>query len=188
MERITVLTASRDEIAKHIPRLRRFAVGLTRDRTQADDLVQDTLVKAIANEHQFQDGTNLNAWLLKIMRNNYVSELRRRAVRPEVTVNDETTLVRAAPASQSDHLELKELERALGTLSSDQRMAILLISLEGLSYEEAAGVMDVPVGTIRSRVSRARQMLRRELEQLSPLAGDQSGDQPPTGSGNVLGV
>lgn len=187
-KRITVLVAFRDELIEQIPRLRRFAVGLTGDRTRGDDLVQDTLVKAMANEHRFQAGTNLVAWLLKIMRNHFISEVRRIAVRSEVAVNENAAAFGATPASQSDHMELKELERALSTLADEQRMAILLVSLEGLSYEEAAGVMGIPIGTIRSRVSRARQQLRQELERPDRPAKGESEGRRSAGPPGALGV
>jgi RNA polymerase sigma-70 factor (ECF subfamily) len=144
-----------------IPRLRRYAGALTRNAHTADDLVQECLVRAIAKQHLWAEGTNLRAWLFTIMHNQYVNSVRR-SVRQgsEVEVSDtEPSLARAA--HQSHRLELRDLDRALALLPEEQRSVILLVGLEGMAYETAAEVLGVPVGTIRSRLSRGRVELRK---------------------------
>lgn len=158
------------EIVELIPQLRRFATALTRNSTAADDLVQDVLLRALSKIGQFQEGTNLRAWLLTITRNHYISEMRRYSARPPLTVVDGEA--GSTPASQVSVLELRDLEAALVILPEEQRTTLLLVALEGLSYEEAAKVTEVAVGTVRSRVSRAREMLRRQLEGTKTATAD----------------
>lgn len=149
------------EIEAEIPRLRRYARALTRDDAVADDLVQDCLARAIAKLHLWQRGTDLRAWLFTILHNQYVNYVRR-AVREGAVVglsDNEPSLMR--PPQQGQRLELRDLERAIAKLPEEQRSAILLVGLEGMRYEEVAAVLDVPVGTIRSRLSRGREALRR---------------------------
>jgi RNA polymerase sigma-70 factor (ECF subfamily) len=152
------------EIEAEIPRLRRYARALTRDIVAADDLVQDCLARALGKLHLWQRGTDLRAWLFTILHNQYVNHVRR-AVREGTPVglsDSEPLLTRAA--HQGQRLELRDLERAIAKLPEEQRSAILLVGLEGMRYEEVAGVLDVPVGTIRSRLSRGRDALRRLME------------------------
>jgi RNA polymerase sigma-70 factor, ECF subfamily len=148
-------------LEEEIPRLRRYARALTRNPAQADDLVQDTLTRAIHKAHLWQPGTNLRAWLFTIMHNQNVNEVRR-AMRDGATVDLQTcsqTLVATTDPTASR--QLRELEHALGELPADQRQVILLVGLEGVSYEDAAAILKVPVGTIRSRLSRGREGLRK---------------------------
>lgn len=168
-------------IEAEIPRLRRYARALTRGQEGADDLVQETLLRALEKTHLWQAGTNLRAWLFTLLHNNYVNTVRRSARqghRVDVEFAGLTT-----PAHQQRALELRDLERAIARLPEDQRTALLLIALEGMKYEEAAAVLDVPVGTIRSRLSRAREALRQMLdgtvqELALPLAALHSGVRP----------
>jgi RNA polymerase sigma-70 factor (ECF subfamily) len=149
------------EIEAEIPRLRRYARALTRDVAAADDLVQDCLTRALGKLHLWQRGTDLRAWLFTILHNQYVNHVRR-AVREGIAVglsDNEPLLTRAS--QQGQRLELRDLERAIAKLPEEQRSAILLVGLEGMRYEEVAAVLDVPVGTIRSRLSRGREALRR---------------------------
>jgi RNA polymerase sigma-70 factor (ECF subfamily) len=144
-----------------IPRLRRYARALTRNDDTADDLVQECLVRALSKQHLWAEGTDLRAWLFTIMHNQNVNFVRR-AVRqgPETGVSDtEPSLTRAA--NQDRQLELRDLDRALALLPEEQRSVILLIGLEGMAYETAAEVVGVPVGTVRSRLSRGREELRK---------------------------
>jgi RNA polymerase sigma-70 factor (ECF subfamily) len=144
-----------------IPRLRRYARALTRDEVNADDLVQESLCRGLSKQHLWVEGTDLRAWLFTIMHNQYVNSVRR-SVRQgsQVAVSDaQPSLTRAA--NQDRRLELRDLDRALAVLPEEQRSVILLIGLEGMAYETAAEVMGVPVGTIRSRLSRGCQELRR---------------------------
>jgi RNA polymerase sigma-70 factor (ECF subfamily) len=154
----------RREIEAEIPRLRRYARALTRDVIAADDLVQDSLARALGKLHLWQEGTDLRAWLFTILHNQYVSHIRR-AVREGIAVglgDNEPLLTRPAP--QAHRLELRDLERAIAKLPAEQRTVILLIGLEGMRYEEVAAILDVPVGTVRSRLSRGRKTLRKLMD------------------------
>jgi RNA polymerase sigma-70 factor (ECF subfamily) len=149
-------------IEAEIPRLRRYARALTRNNEQAaDDLVQECLVRGLAKQHLWAEGTDLRAWLFTIMHNQFVNTVRR-SVREGAAVaisETEPSLTRAA--NQDCGLELRDLHRALGVLPEEQRSVILLIGLEGMAYETAAEILGVPVGTIRSRLSRGRAELRK---------------------------
>jgi RNA polymerase sigma-70 factor (ECF subfamily) len=149
------------EIEAELPRLRRYARALTRDAVTADDLVQDCLTRALGKLHLWQPGTDLRAWLFTILHNQYVNHIRR-AVREgsAVGLSESEPLLSRAP-QQGKRLELRDLERAIAKLPKEQRAVILLVGLEGMRYEEVAVVLDVPVGTIRSRLSRGREALRR---------------------------
>ena len=142
-----------------IPRLRRYARALTRDVTRADDLVQSCLTRAVAKQHLWEPGTDLRAWLFTILHNQYVNDVRR-SVREadciELSEAPQLTVQSNAIAS----LELRDLETALGKLQPEQREVILLVGLEGMAYEEVAAVLEIPVGTVRSRLSRGRDQLR----------------------------
>ena len=135
-----------------IPRLRRYARALTRDVTRADDLVQSCLARAVAKQHLWQPGTDLRAWLFTILHNQYVNDVRR-SVR-------EADTIELSEANAIASLELRDLETALGKLQPEQREVILLVGLEGMAYEEVAAVLEIPVGTVRSRLSRGRDQLR----------------------------
>jgi len=157
-----------DLIEREIPRLRPYARALTRSADRADDLVQETLLRAVAKAHLWQQGTDIRAWLFTIMHNQYVNMVRR-AIREEATIDIEqmsSSLVATTDPTASR--QLRELERALGRLPGDQREVILLVGLEGLSYEAAAQILGVPVGTVRSRLSRGRDALRRLMDLEGP--------------------
>jgi len=148
-------------IEAEIPRLRRYARALSRDVATADDLVQDCLTRALGKLHLWQEGTDLRAWLFTILHNQYVNQVRR-AVREGVAVGlseSEPALTRAP--HQASRLELRDLDRAMTKLPEEQRSVILLVGLEGMRYEEVAAALGVPVGTVRSRLSRGREALRR---------------------------
>jgi RNA polymerase sigma-70 factor (ECF subfamily) len=148
-------------IEAEIPRLRRYARTLTRDATAADDLVQDCLARALDKLHLWQEATDLRAWLFTILHNQYVNHVRR-AVREGVAVclSETEPMLTRAP-HQDKRLELRDFERAITKLPEEQRSVILLIGLEGMRYEEVAEILEVPVGTVRSRLSRGRDSLRR---------------------------
>ena len=150
-------------IEQQIPRLRRYARALTRNRERADDLVQDTLSRALVKEQFWQPGTNLGAWLFTIMHNQNVNNVRR-AVRESGMVDTETSATLPATTDPTASRQMFELERALAQLPLEQRQVILLVGLEGMSYEDAAGILSVPVGTVRSRQSRGRDALRKLLD------------------------
>jgi RNA polymerase sigma-70 factor (ECF subfamily) len=148
-------------IEAEIPRLRRYARALARDLAAADDLVQDCLARALGKLHLWQEGTDLRAWLFTILHNQYVNQVRR-AVREGAAVGlSETEPMLTRAPHQGSSLELRDLERAIAKLPEEQRSVILLVGLEGMRYEEVAEVLDVPVGTVRSRLSRGREALRR---------------------------
>jgi len=141
---------------------RAFAISLTGHTDRADDLVQDTLVRAVANIHRFEAGTNLNAWLFTILRNLFHSEYRKK--RREVEDADGSYAARlSAPPEQGARLDFEDFRKALARIPVDQREALLLVGAEGLSYDEAAEVCGVAVGTIKSRVNRARARLAQIL-------------------------
>jgi RNA polymerase sigma-70 factor (ECF subfamily) len=156
----------REELLALIPTLRAFARSLAGNRAESDDLVQETMVKAISNINQFDRGTNLRAWLFTILRNTYFSDCRRR--RREVEDRDGA---KAADLSvhpeQLGHLDMADFRKALDALPPDQREALVLVGAAGFSYEEAAAISGCAVGTIKSRVNRARSKLT-ELLNISP--------------------
>ncbi|HEX5867830.1 MAG TPA: sigma-70 family RNA polymerase sigma factor, partial [Beijerinckiaceae bacterium] len=145
----------RDALLAAVPSLRAFAISLSGNVDRADDLVQDTLVRAIANAHRFEPGTNLNAWLFTILRNLFHSEYRKR--RREVEDPDGVYAEQlTSQPEQGARLDFEDFRSALATLPSEQREALLLVGAEGMSYEDAAQICGVAVGTIKSRVNRAR--------------------------------
>ncbi len=150
-------------LEEQIPRLRRYARALTRDASRADDLVQDTLLRALAKQHLWQDGTNLRAWLFTLMHNQHVNDVRRSSRDGGNIDVTEMASVLVANTDPTASRQLRELERGLGLLPMEQREAILLVGLEGLRYDEAAVIAGVPIGTVRSRLSRGREALRRIL-------------------------
>jgi RNA polymerase sigma-70 factor, ECF subfamily len=158
-------------IEQEIPRLRRYARLFARDRDTADDLVQESLLRALSGLHTFVPGTNMRAWLFTILHNVFRNDYRR-AKRNPVQPNSDLIADHAATAvrgNQESHMELTRVQAALSTLSEDFREVILLCGVEGLLYEEAAGVLGIPVGTVRSRLSRARSALREAVTTKSCL-------------------
>jgi RNA polymerase sigma-70 factor (ECF subfamily) len=167
------VTASfRDQLVEAIPMLRGFARSLSGNRDRADDLVQETLAKAIANKDKYQPGTNLHAWLVTILRNQYYSEGRRRW--REVSDADGTFAARLTDIpGHHGHLEMRDFLSALQNLPDDQREALVVVGATGLSYEEAAAVLGTRVGTVKSRVSRARARLEAMMEGKVAFARDE---------------
>ncbi len=153
-----------ERLVELIPRLRRYARALTGERAAADDLVQDTLERAWAKLHLYRRGTDLRAWLFTVMHNVHVNKLR--AQRP-VEALDEEALEISQRAEQGESLVVRDLDRALAVLPEEQRAVLLLVALEDMSYEEAAKTLGIPIGTVMSRLSRARDRLR------ALLAGEQ---------------
>ncbi len=148
-------------IAPHIPRLRRYARALAGDQHAADDLVQDTLERAINKHHLWRPGSDLRAWLFAIMHNVFVNQLRARAAHPESALDEDD--LPAVPSAQGERLEIRDLEGALALLPAEQREIVLLVGLEQLSYAEAAKALDIPIGTVMSRLFRGRERLRALL-------------------------
>jgi RNA polymerase sigma-70 factor, ECF subfamily len=181
-------------IEAEIPRLRRYARALTRDAAATDDLVQDCLARALGKLHLWQEGTDLRAWLFTILHNQFVNQVRR-AIREgaPVGLSETEPLLTQAP-HQGKRLELRDLERAIGKLPEEQRSVILLVGLEGMRYEEVAEILDVPIGTVRSRLSRGREVLRRlmgivpdrqaEIMIAGPEALGRAGERFPAGEVN----
>jgi RNA polymerase sigma-70 factor (ECF subfamily) len=147
-------------LESEIPRLRRFARYMARDVDYADDLVQECLARAIANIESWQPGTNLRAWLFVILKNVFRNDKRREKHEIAHLNRLETEAVSTAPARQHTQLMLSEIQEAFLQLSEDHREVLMLIAVEGLRYEEAAQILEISVGTVKSRLSRARNALR----------------------------
>lgn len=143
-----------------IPRLRRYARALTRDAARADDLVQSCLVRALTKQHLWQEGTDLRAWLFTILHNLHVNEVRRSARDGAAVPVEEVAAALPVKESATDSLRLRDLHRALGRLPEEQHQIILLAGLEGMRYEQIARILNIPIGTVRSRLSRGRETLR----------------------------
>ena len=148
-----------EEITALIPRLRRYARALTGDRSFADDLVQDTLERAWGRLHLWRPGSDLRAWLFTIMHNLHVNQARTRRSEDSIDLRNEPMEFAARP-SQEERLEIRDLTMALRRLPDGQREVLLLVGLEEMSYQEAAKVLAVPLGTVMSRLSRGRERLR----------------------------
>jgi RNA polymerase sigma-70 factor (ECF subfamily) len=155
-------------IIEHIPRLRRYARALVGDRYIAEDLVQDTLERAWNKFSLWRPGSDLRAWLFTIMHNVFVNEARRRRHEIEQLM-EEVPPVSVRP-TQGEQLELRDVDRALRSLPVDQREVLLLVAVEQLTYEEVSKALEIPIGTVMSRLSRARERLRQLLGGQSPVS------------------
>jgi len=147
------------DFVPHIPRLRRYARALTGERARADDLVQDTLERALIKLHLWRPGSDMRAWLFTLMHNVFINQLRAQSARSTVELDDEAAQVAVRP-TQTDGLEVRDLQAALLRLPEEQREVLLLVGLEQMTYEATAGVLGIPIGTVMSRLSRARERLR----------------------------
>lgn len=155
----------RDELVQHLPALRAFALSLTREGASADDLVQDTIVKAWTHIDKFQPGTNLRAWLFTILRNTFYSAHRK--TRREVSDPDGIHAARRATKPEHDgRLAMNDFRAAFEKLPDEQREALILVGASGFSYEEAAEMTGVAVGTVKSRANRGRKRLAELLQML----------------------
>jgi RNA polymerase sigma-70 factor (ECF subfamily) len=155
------------EILEHIPRLRRYARALLGDRYAADDLVQDTLERAWNKFHLWRPGSDLRAWLFTIMHNVFVNQVRNKRAEMEKTM--EELPVVAVRATQSDALEIADVEHALRALPDEQREVLLLVAIEDMTYDEVSRALAIPIGTVMSRLSRARERMRRLIAGVQPL-------------------
>ena len=154
-----------DQLVALLPRLRRFARGLAGRAAEADDLVQAACERALAREHQFQEGTRFDSWMFRIVQTIWIDQLRAREVRKEAADGAEERLGSDAPVRRIEaRLALAEIRSAVELLPLDQRTTLMLVTVEGLSYKEAAAVAGVPVGTIMSRLARARVALQQHLD------------------------
>ncbi|KIL98685.1 DNA-directed RNA polymerase specialized sigma subunit sigma24-like protein [Paramagnetospirillum magnetotacticum MS-1] len=147
------------QIEAEIPGLRRYARALSGDVSQADDLVQDCLERALSRLTLWRRDSNLRAWLFTILRHVWIDELRRRKIRPELNGMDDVMDSAATAPNQMDRLAVRDLGAALALLAPEQREAVLLVGLEAMSYAEVAAVTGVPVGTVMSRLKRGRDRL-----------------------------
>jgi len=153
-------TSLHRQIEALIPRLRRYARALTRDAVSADDLVQESLTRALGKIHLWREGTDLRAWLFTILHNQHITFTRREArERGSIKLQSCCSSPALAP-DQTARVQLRDLDRAIAKLPEEQRSVILLVGLEGMQYDEAAAVTNLPVGTVRSRVARGRESLR----------------------------
>ncbi|MDP1730824.1 MAG: sigma-70 family RNA polymerase sigma factor [Devosia sp.] len=149
-----------DEISGSVPALRRYARALTRNADRADDLVQDCLERAIRKRRLWAPTGPLQGWLFKILLNLHRNDARHQRRRGDHVPLDTLSVEPAIPAPQPGRIALGEMSRAIDALPADQREALLLVVVEGASYEEAAGILGIPAGTLMSRLSRARAALR----------------------------
>ena len=162
-----------NRIEMEIPRLRRYARALTRDPSAADDLVQDCLARALAKSHLWQEGTDLRAWLFTILHNLAINQFRQTATRGRHVSIDETNEDDFQEAAvQEQKLMYHDVLNKLARLPEDQRAVLLLVAVEDLSYADAAEVLDIPVGTVMSRLSRARERLQIEIEGTTAHSSD----------------
>ncbi|MBX6375744.1 MAG: sigma-70 family RNA polymerase sigma factor [Acetobacteraceae bacterium] len=150
-----------DQLIALLPKLRIQALALTRNRAAAEDLVQDAVANALAAQDSFTPGTNFAAWMHRILRNRFISTLRKQ--RETTDIDDVPMASFAVSGAHEDRMVLKELGRALGRLPADQREALFMVVLQGLSYEEVASTTGCAVGTAKSRVFRARRQLQAWL-------------------------
>ncbi|MGE0283293.1 MAG: sigma-70 family RNA polymerase sigma factor [Rhizobiaceae bacterium] len=154
-----------DQLVAFLPNLRRFAISLCRDRELADDLVQSACERALANAGSFLPDTRFDAWMFLILRNLWIDDARRKQTRGiQEDVDAKVDLVGATGVEVESRLELKSVAEAIDLLPEDQREVLLLVCVEGLSYKEAAEVAGAPIGTVMSRLARARLALARMME------------------------
>ena len=154
------------ELLTLLPRLRRFARALARDSADADDLVQAALERALKARAQWAPGTRLDSWMMKIVRNCWIDEMRSRTRRARTFVPEEEGEAVGSEAHREIEIraEMHAVERAMDSLTPDQREVIALVLVEGLAYREAADLLDIPIGTLTSRLTRGRQALAQMLE------------------------
>ena len=154
------------ELLTLLPRLRRFARALARDAADADDLLQVALERALKARHQWQPGTRLDSWMMRIVRNCWIDEARARARRARTFVPEEAGTDASEPGHEAveRRAEMSDVARAMAELPDEQREAVALVLVEGLAYKEAADILDIPMGTLTSRLTRGRQALARRLE------------------------
>jgi RNA polymerase sigma-70 factor, ECF subfamily len=165
-----------DMLVEHLPHLRAFALRISRNRSLADDLVQETMLRALCNNDKFTRGTNMKAWLSTILRNRFYDELRSRS---HLAAYDALPQPMEILGQQEAQLQIKDFEREFAALPVQQREALSLVGVSGFSYEEAAEIVRCPQGTIKSRVCRARATLDRKLngDELAPPAAPVAADE-----------
>jgi RNA polymerase sigma-70 factor (ECF subfamily) len=159
----SVVSDVEELITQQIPKLRRYARALIGDPVRADDLVQEALLRGLSRRHLWKPGTDMRAWMFTILHNLHVNNQRRRFVRGEFQEPLDDQPEQAIPSTQEMTLEIRDLAKALHALPEAQREVVLLVGLEGMDYKQVAGVLEVPVGTVMSRLHRGREALRRLL-------------------------
>lgn len=152
------------QVLELLPRLRRFAIGLAGSPSDGDDLCQMTIERALTRRQQWQEGTRLDSWMYRIMRNIFIDEARAGSRRRETFVDEEAGVTVGSDGAQEAHVELSMVDRAMAKLPEDQREAVLLVMVEGYAYKEAAEIIGCPVGTLNSRLVRGRDALMQMLE------------------------
>jgi len=162
---VDVTEAFSDQLVASLPRLRRFARGLAGNATQADDLVQAACERALTRQHQFQEGTRFDSWMFRIVQTIWIDQIRSHAVRKEDGEIEDERYGSDEPVRRAEaRLALEEVRRAAARLPAEQREALMLVTVDGFSYKEAAEIAQVPVGTIMSRLARARVALVAQLD------------------------
>jgi len=177
-----------DEALVYLDQLYGAALRMTRNPADADDLVQETYTKALAAFHQYRPGTNLKAWLYRILTNTYINSYRRKQREPQQSAAEDvedwqlaraeshtSTGLRSAEAEALDRLPDSDIKDALALLPEDFRMAVYLADVEGFAYKEIADILDTPVGTVMSRLSRGRAQLRRNLREIFGMGEESDG-------------
>lgn len=161
----------RQQMIGHLPRLRRFALAITGDATEADDLVQETCVKALSNLNQFQAGTRLDSWLFRIAKNAWLDKVKKVSARTDhVDIDTAEDLHDPAALQVVEHrAALRDTSRAIASMPEELSDLLILICIDGRTYEETANMMELPIGTVMSRLARARRMLHQAVS--SPPSG-----------------
>lgn len=162
--RLAVTEAFERELLTLLPRLRRFARSLARDAADADDLCQVALERALKARGQWQPGTRLDAWMYRIMRNCWIDEMRARTRRAQTFAPEEAGEGVGMDGDADIRMEMRDVDKAMAELPDEQREVIALVLVEGLAYREAAEILEIPIGTLTSRLTRGRQALVRRLE------------------------
>ena len=171
------MTFETNDLVNHTEKLRKFALKLCGSAHDADDLVQNTILRALEKKALFQEGTDLGKWTSKIMFNLFVSDYRRK-VKFETQYDCEDLINnRAVSASQQEHMELRQVDEAMQTLSADHRDILISVCVKGMKYEEVAQELNLPVGTVRSRLFRARENLKAAMEMRQTLGERSGGNQ-----------
>ena len=180
---------SSDDVMAQLAPLRRYARALIRDETQAEDLVHDALVHAYERRSTFRPGANLRNWLLSILHNTFIDGYRRRQAELRREVEAARLADLTFPAEQESRLHLQQISRAFLALPDEQRAVLHLVAIEGLTYQEAANALSIPIGTLMSRLSRARAALRasEENNRSATPALPAAADRPPFSNLRLVG-
>jgi RNA polymerase sigma-70 factor (ECF subfamily) len=160
---VSYIDKFKQDLVENIPHLRSFAHLLAKEHALAEDLVQDTMVRALTHHDQFRPGSNFKGWLIIILRNRFFNEMRRSSRKSEISVEHQDNLA-SVDGGQDSRMDVRDFKLAVGHLSPVQREALMLVGSNGFSYDEAAKIAGCPVGTMKSRVSRARFELQNRMD------------------------